>query len=73
MIYNSAEDMRVCAITLSHIGSNYPCARDPNKGTPTPHNTSSVVIGYPDSSLAFLQLYNWGNKTFFTTFLSISI
>lgn len=62
--------MRVCAITLSHIGSNYPCARDPNKGTPTQYNTSSVVIGYPDSSLAFMQLYNWGNNKFTQQFFS---
>ena len=52
----------VCAIKLTHIGANYPCARDLNNGATTQFNTSAVVVDSPDSSLSFMQLHNWGKE-----------
>jgi hypothetical protein len=45
---------------LTHIGENYPCLTDPNKGAKTSDNTSSINISPFNATISFLQLTNWG-------------
>jgi len=57
--------VKTCAMKLTHIGENYPCLNDPNKGTLTSQNSSSISILTYNASISFMQLANWGMYIFF--------
>ena len=41
-MFVSASDMKVCKLKLTHIGSNYPCLRDPATGYMKGQNVSKI-------------------------------
>ena len=50
---------------LTHVGRNYPCLTDPNYGSITVDNSSTIQFA-PNASISFLQLANWGKNYFLT-------
>ena len=55
-----ASTVQICAMKLTHIGENYPCLMDPNKGTTTSQNSSSVKVSIYNATMSFMQLANYG-------------
>ena len=52
----------MCAMKLTHIGENYPCLTDPNKGAKTPDNSSAIHLSLFNATMSFMQLANWGRN-----------
>ena len=63
-----ASGLKICKVTISHIGSNYPCMNDPSKGFQGRMATNTTRITYKDAwrrsgySVQFLSRYlaNYG-------------
>ena len=57
-----ALNVYMCAMKLTHIGENYPCLTDPNKGAKTPDNSSAINVSPFNATMSFMQVANWGKS-----------
>ena len=73
-----SSNIRVCKLSVAHIGANLPCLRDPSGSPQTGQNTSRLWYSSPkrepgfSASIQFDMISNWGETELFLLHISLS-